>query len=77
VEGGCRDFYMNYAIGMTLPSLPASLLIDLLMIAIGLTIAASLFTVAINVFLKSVMKVLAKKEYHNTLDEENVSYCPP
>jgi hypothetical protein len=44
------------------------------LLAIGLTIAASLFTVAINVFLKNVMKILAKKEYHNTLDEENVGH---
>lgn len=41
-------------------------------LAVGLTIAASLFTVAINVFLKNAMKALAKKEFHNTLDEENV-----
>jgi hypothetical protein len=70
---------MNYAIGNSSTSSLLFILIPLCT-AIGLTIAASLFTVAINVFLKNVMKALAKKEYHNTLDEENVSplsSCPP
>jgi hypothetical protein len=40
-------------------------------IAMGLSIAASLCTVAINVFLKKTMKYLAKQEFHDTVDEEH------
>ena len=39
-------------------------------IAMGLSLAAALCTVAINVFLKKSMKYLAMREYHVTVDEE-------